>query len=543
MPTEVLTSEQAFAHGALESGVRVVTGYPGSPSTGTLDALVELTDSEQLYVEWSTNEKVALEVAIGASLAGRRALVCVKSVGMNALVDPLMVVNITGVHAGLVILLGDDPGAYGSQNDQDTRPIATLSEIPLLEPATPAEAHAMMVEAYRVSEHFNTVVVIRETRSFSQQTGPVTVNPDPEPVRDMPMRREPLRFVTYPRNAVAAHRTLHEKLLKLAEWSDASNFNSAQRLGSPLGIIGVGFAYSKLRDVVGEAPEGLSLLKLGTLYPPPTSTISRFLEECDEVLVLEENEPYLETEIKAVAQHYQVRTRIVGKHTGHVAREGELFRWQIQETLERWEAIEASTGVVQNRSFSRENEADERPYREDCCAGCPYPAIVAALKEVGKELGQEPILIGDPGCVVKAAPELDAKYSLGSAAAVAQGVARSGVKDRAVAIFGDSAFFHTGVSAVINAVYQEARCLMVVLDNSATVTSGFQPNPGTGLGARGQKAPRISIEAVAAACGVESITTVGPDDDEAMLRKAFRAGLSSTGLDLIVVRWPCAEPE
>ncbi len=395
----------------------------------------------------------------------------------------------------------------------------------------------MMKEAFELSERYHTVVVIIYTRSFSQATGAVEVTPGPHPQPALPMNREPLRWVTYPRNAVEAHRALHEKLNKLQAWSNESSFNQ-HHASARRGIIGVGFAYTKLLDVVGEAPEGLSLLKLGTLYPAPDAVIARFLQACDEVLVVEENEPYLETEIKVIAHEQGVPTRVLGKCTDHVPRAGELFRWQVQEALERW--IE---DFVPARSFTREAEAEERPHREDCCIGCPYPEIIAALRDVGRQLDQEPVLVGDPGCLVKAAELLDAKYALGSAAAVAQGVARGlargGTRERAVAIFGDSAFFHTGVPALINAVYQQASALMIVLDNSATVTSGFQPNPGSGKGARGQDAPRLSIEGIAAACGVDLIMTVGPDDDDETLRRAFRDGLTTEGLALIVVRKPC----
>ena len=539
LPTRILNGEAALAHGAVEAGVQVVTGYPGTPSSGTLEALLPLTRPGAVHVEWSTNEKVALEVAIGASLAGRRALVCVKSVGMNVLLDPLMTVNLTGVNGGLVVLLGDDPGAYGSQNDQDTRPIAAFAELPLLEPSTPQEGASMMKESFELSERFATLFIVRETRSFSRKRGPVSVAPAPGP-RDHPgMIREPFRWVPYPQNAVNMHGKLHRKVDRLREWASTSTWNTVKGHGRR-GIIAAGFAYDKLLDLLGNGEDGADgprRLKLGTIHPAPDRLIAGFLEGCDETLVLEENEPFLEAQIRSIAHEHRAGARVLGKLSGHVSREGELFRWQIQQALERF-----IDDFVPARSFTRDGEEDERPFKKDYCAGCPFPEIVDVLRDVGRELGQNPVLVGDPGCIVKAADRLDAKYAMGSAVAVVQGMSRAGLEERPVAIFGDSSFFHSGLPALINAVCNRTPLLMVVLDNSATVTSGFQPNPGSGRGARGDDAPRLSIETIARACGIQSVRTVGPDDGEDELRAAFREGLRLEGHGLIVVRRPCERP-
>ena len=531
-----LNGNEAFAHGTLEAGVKVVASYPGTPASGLIESLLPLTLPEEVYVEWSTNEKVALEVGIGASLAGRRALVCVKSVGMNVIVDTLMTLNLTGVNAGLVILLGDDPGAYGSQNDQDSRPMATYAEIPLLEPSTPEEAKTMLLEAYDLSERFGTAVIVRETRSFSQKTGFVEC-PGPKARATLPWVREPCRWFSYPKNAVAMHRALHEKLGELRSWANDSAFNRSEGEGKR-GIVGVGFAHDKLLDVLSETHSELRLLKLGTLYPSPDKVIADFLAHCDEVLVFEENEPYLEREIQAIANDHGLTTRVVGKLSGHVPREGELYRWQIQESL---------SGFVDDfrpaRTFAQADEADEKPSRKDNCAGCPFPEIVETLKDVGRELGMDPVLLTDPGCLVKAASLVDAKWAMGSAVAVAQGMTRADYPERALALFGDSSFFHMALPGLINAVYNQTPILMIVFDNSSTVTSGFQPNPGSGQDAFGRAAPKLSIEAIASACGVGFVRTVGPESGDKELRVTFREGLKDHGIGLIVVRKPCRSPE
>jgi indolepyruvate ferredoxin oxidoreductase alpha subunit len=534
MPLQTVTSPLALALGALASGVKVVASYPGSPSSETVTALIELAETHGVYVEWSSNEKVAMEIGIGASIAGRRALVCTKSVGMNVMLDPLMALNLTPVHGGLVILLGDDPGGYGSQNDQDTRAMAPMLEMPWLEPATPSDGFAMMRAAFDVSEKLHTAVVVRITRSFVQQAEAVEIPEGPFPQPDLGLVRETWRFVPVPRNVVAKHRALHERLALMERWADESPFNRLEGAGDR-GIIAAGCAHRKLLDVLGDAPrEDVRVLKLGALFPLPREILSRFLAGCREVLLLEENEPYLETQIKALAHDLGNPVRILGKATGHTRREGELFRWQIHQALARF-----LPGFVPARTYLEADEASERPPRENYCAGCRFGAIVDALKEAAAGLGQDPVLVGDPGCLAAVGDRLDAKFAIGSAVGVADGLLRAGIRERAVALFGDSSFFHTTMPAVANAVHHGSDILMVVLDNGATVTSGFQPNPGQPRDALGRPAPALDIEKIARAMGVESTVTVGPDDLDSRLHEVFRAGLSRRGLALIVVRTPC----
>ncbi len=537
MPLQTITSAQALARGALAAGVKVVTSYPGSPSSETVELLIELAGPHDLHVEWSSNEKVAMEIGIGVSIAGRRALVCTKSVGMNAMVDPLMVLNLTPVHGGLVILLGDDPGGYGSQNDQDTRPIASMLEMPMMEPATPAEGFAMIQAAFAVSEQYHTAVIVRETRSFTQQAEPVDIPDGPYTQPDLGLVREPWRFVPVPNNVVKKHRDLHERLTALESWANDAPFNRIEG-NAERGIVAAGFIHRKLLDILGDEPrDDLGVLKLGVLYPLPRDLVARFLSDCRDVLVLEENEPYLEPQIKAVAHDSGSRARIYGKQTGHIRREGELFRWQVQQALEWF-----LPGFVPARSYLEKGEAAERPPRENHCAGCRFGVIVDVLREVAAGLGQNPVLIADPGCLTPVADRIDAKFAIGSAVGVADGLARAGIGERAVALFGDSSFFHTTLPAIVNAVHNASDILMVVLDNGATVTSGFQPHPGVASDARGRPAPALDIERIARACGVEDVHTVGPHDLEARLRPLFYDGLMRAGLRLIVARSPCDHP-
>ncbi len=361
----------------------------------------------------------------------------------------------------------------------------------------------MMQEAFHISERFNTAVIIRETRSFTQQVEEVSVPDGEYQEANLGFVREPWRFVPIPKNAVEKHRALHERIEAIDDWVNSTSYNMMTGHGTK-GIVGVGFAYRKLLDVVGDKQtEEFRLLKLGTLYPPPRKIISTFLENCQEVLIIEEIEPYLETKIKAIAYEIGCHTKIYGKKSHHINREGELFRWQIQQVL-----TEFIPEFVPSRDYSKEKEDEEKPKKKDYCVGCGYDKILDKLEEAAESLGQKPVLIGDPGCLVSVADRLDAKYALGSAVGVADGLSKAGIDDRAVALFGDSSFFHTTLPAICNAVHNRSNILMIVLDNKATATSGFQPNPGVGRDAMGREAPVLDIEQIARACGVKHVHTL-----------------------------------
>lgn len=534
MASKTLNGDQAIAYGALASGVKLVTSYPGSPSSGTVETIIDLAQKHEIYVEWSGNEKIAMEMGIGASIAGRRALVCVKSVGMNVMVDPLMVLNLTPVNGGLVILLGDDPGAYGSQNDQDTRPLVSMLEIPMLEPAGPAEAYLMTQEAFNISERYRTAVIIRITRSFTRQLESVPMANAPYRASNLGLVRESWRFVPVPRNAVEKHRDLHKNLKALGQWADQLAYNRVSGSGIK-GVVGAGFAYQKLLDIIsGKPAEGFRLLKLSCLYPLPENLIAGFLRNCKEILVLEENEPYVETHIKAIAHDRGCQTIVFGKQSNHISREGELFRWQIKKALSRF--IPEFDLAPEYRP---EEAAQELPQHENKCAACNYGDILDILETAAGDLNQKPVIIGDPGCLATVGERLDAKYAIGSAVGVADGISKAGVEQRAVAIFGDSSFFHTSLPAICNAVYNRSNIVMVVLDNGAAVTSGFQPTPGVGIDALGRAAPMLNIAEIARACGVKQVQTVGPDDLNAALGPLFKKVLRNRDLTLIVVRTVC----
>jgi indolepyruvate ferredoxin oxidoreductase alpha subunit len=330
---------------------------------------------------------------------------------------------------------------------------------------------------------------------------------------------------------VEKHKDLHKRIEAIGKWADSSPFNKASGIGSQ-GILCVGFAHRKLLDVLGDENSGeFRLLKLGVLYPLPRKIIAQFLKDCEEVLILEEIEPYMETRVKAIASDAGYRTKIFGKQSKHLSQEGELFRWQIQHAL-----TEFIPDFKPLKDYTKEKEAEEKPKKKDHCTACQYDKILDRLEEAAESLGQKPVLIGDPGCLVTVADRLDAKYALGSAVSVADGLSKAGINERAVALFGDSSFFHTSLPAICNAVHNRSDVLMVVLDNKATATSGFQVNPGVGKDAMGQDVPALDIEHIARACGVKHVFTSGPDDLDLKLKDTFCEALNHHELTLIIIR-------
>ena len=546
---QTITGGQALAYGAARAGVGCITAYPGSPSSATVATLVDLLrggEGDGCHLEWSANERVALEVAIGACLGGRRSLVCTKSVGMNVMLDPLMALNLTPLSAGMVIILGDDPGAYGSQNDQDTRALADLIELPMVEPATPCAGLLMVEAAFTASERYALPVVVRVTRSFDtcrEPSGTAAATPFAWQVRQGRVVREAFRNVPYPGNAVAKHRDLHRRLPLAAEWVADAAFNrvAATAAAAPTptrGIVSAGFCTHKLADVIegaaggaGAAPAaGVGLLELGGIFPLPAAPIRAFLAAHDEVLVLEENEPYLEQRIAALAHASRLPTRVRGKLTGEVPRCGELYRWQIAAAV-----AELAPELPVSDRFTAAGEQAERPPRHNHCAGCPFDQLVDAVQEWLQAAGRDAWLVADPGCLAVEAPRLGAKYAIGSAVAVADGLLRAG--QDAVALFGDSAFFHAALPALCNAYAHGANLAAVVADNAGSVTTGRQPHPGSGRSALGLPAPRLDMLAVARACGASHAARVPLSE----LADALPAALDGPGVRVLVVDAPCRQ--
>lgn len=534
----------ALARGAIEAGISLVTGYPGAPATAVVNEILELTSPDEVQVEWASNEKVAIEMAFGASVGGTRSLLCVKGVGLNIALDPLMAFNLSGCNAGLVILVGDDPGGWGSQNEQDSRVLALAAEIPLLEPTSVSDARAAVRQAFQLSEEMGLPVIVRVTRALVLAEEADLVEEEIQTTPPPSFQRESMRWVVLPINVVSYHRRLLQRLDEVqARFEDEdSPFNGVEGDGSQ-GVIAGGFAYQKLWDLLGGTVlPGLRILRLGTFYPLPVGRVTAFLRTVESVLVLEETAPLVERAVRAAAQGAGLTLPIYGRDTGHVPHAGELFASHIAAALNRF---------LPCLALPTEGESERpRPSRQPLCDGCPYIPTFDALIEVMEQLGgrDEFIIVGDPGCMVRAQSPpyelMDVKNSLGSSIGMAAGVALSpmkgGVKKRVIALCGDSGFLHSGFSGLVDAARAGATMLVLILDNGTTALSGGQPHPASRVDARGRPRHAVDLAALAREAGVGTVHVVdldhGKDDD---IRGAIETGMNFDGVAVVIARGRC----
>lgn len=532
---ELIRGDQALALGALAAGVRVVTGYPGSPATGVFDSILAATEGAEIHVQWAPNEKVAMELAFGASLGGSRALVVLKSVGMNIALDPLATVSLSGCHAGLVILLGDDPGGWASQNEQDSRWAARIAEVPIVEPTSVEQAASLMVEAFAQSESLGLPIVVRVTRALTLAQGVVQ-----EVTRLPPSRRRFLRkrnrWIALPAFVVGNHKRLHRQLRQVREAFEELPYQVTSGQGH-MGVLAVGFAHAKTLGALGEGDQQLCTLGLAGVLPLPHASLTSWLRQLDRVLVLEEGGPFVEQQVRALAQRNALTLEILGKEDGVVPEEGELTEALIAQGLSRlMSSYQAVAGTSVDRAM---------PSKVPLCDDCLYrPAFEALLRAMDSYGGRRRhILVGETGCMVRAnLPPMelfDVKYSLGSGLGMALGLALSDTRHRIVALLGDSSFFHSDINAMPYAAQLNPSMLVVVLDNGTTALTGGQPHPGSVLDELGRpRAARADLADVIRGCGVEPLALSGHDGSA--IEAAFDEALAAEELRVIIVRAPCA---
>ncbi len=531
-----MTGSLALAHGALEAGVRFVTGYPGSPSTATVEALVRLAHPG-VRIEWAINEKSAFDAAFGASLAGIRSLLCLKSVGLNVALDSLMVSNLAGGDGGFVILSGDDPGGWGSQNEEDSRLLAAAAEVPLLEPTCPGDVRPVMRQAFDLSEEFQVPVVVRITRALATDPTPLVAPSIPaRGQRPATFERQPDRFNVLPIHVVSFHRRLQANLDRVRARFEHSPFNGEEG-ESQQGIIAAGYAYHKLAEVLAQRdPPALRILRLGTLHPLPSERIAAFLHRVDAALVLEEVAPYVEIQIQAIAQRAGLTLPIYGRSSKHLPGAGELFAPHITQALTS--LLPLWTGP------SFEQAGRTMPSRQSLCDECPYiPTFEALLAVMERHGGRDAFVVtGETGCMVRAQLPpwelLDVKYGMGSSIGLAAGLARTGITQRIVALSGDSAFLHSGLGELIDAVQAGVSFLVVILANETTALSGGQPHPATAHDAVGQPRQPIDLVALVRAAGTDLVRLVDPEDAQAT-QVALEEGLASSRLAVVIAQRAC----
>lgn len=554
-----ISGAQTLARGAIEAGISLVAGYPGSPATAVVNAILALTSSDEVQVEWTSNEKVAIEIVYGASVGGQRALLCVKGVGLNIALDPLMALNLAGCNAGLVILVGDDPGGWGSQNEQDSRVLAMAAELPMLEPATVSDARVAMDWAFRLSEEIGLPVLVRVTRALvlaegPSQLGEVLNEPQARGLEShlsLSYHREAKRWVVLPVDVVPYHGRLIQRLENVKAQFEGSPLNGVAGDG-PLGVITAGFVHQKLLDLwSGTVPADLRVLRVGTFYPLPPEMVASFLRSVTSVLLLEENAPLVERAVRAIAQQAGLTLPIYGRDTGHVVPVGELLAPQIAQTLDCFDG----PGLGLKTQFREQETGRPMPSRDPLCDGCPYIPTFDALIQVMAQLGgrDEFIVVGDPGCLVRGQlppyEMMDVKVSLGSSIGMAAGVALSqmagGGRKHVIALSGDSSFLHSGFNGLVDAVQVGANMLVLILDNGTTALSGGQPHPASRLDARGRPRRGVDLAALARDAGAGMVRVVDLDrvddqvDRDNDIRAAIEAGVRLDGVAVVIARGGC----
>ncbi len=507
---ELMLTNQAIARGAYEAGVKVLSAYPGTPSTEIAENFVKHKD---VYAEWAPNEKVALEVAIGASVAGARAMACMKHVGLNVAADPLFTAAYTGVNGGLVIVVADDPGMHSSQNEQDSRYYARSAHVPMLEPSDASEAKEFVKLAYELSEKFDTPVILRETTRVAHSHGFVELCERDE-VGVKPYEKAASKYVMMPANAIKRHISVEARDKAIAEYVNTMPCNKAEYTSeNEIGIVCSGVVY----EYVKEALPSANVFKLGTVHPIPASAVLQFSKRVKKLYVVEELESFIEDALKAAGIPCEGKS---------------LFSLQGEISVP---IIKTVFGV----GGEQVNVCEKVPARPPVmCAGCPHRGVFYVLNKLKLTVN------GDIGCyTLGAVPPLsavDTVVCMGASVGMAHGFKKAtDGASKNVAVIGDSTFLHSGVTGLINAVYNQSGITLVILDNSTTGMTGHQQHPATGKNLQGAPTPVVLLDELCRACGVKDLQIVDAYDIKAV-EAALRAATASAEVSVVIAQKPCA---
>ncbi len=510
MEKKIMLGNEAIARGAYEAGVKVSAAYPGTPST-EISENIALYD--EIYAEWSPNEKVATEVAIGASISGVRAMASMKHVGVNVASDPLYTISYSGVNGGLVLVAADDPGLYSSQNEQDTRCVARAALVPVLEPSDSQEAKDFVKTAYEISEKYDTPVILRTTTRLAHSQGVVTLEERQE-IEDKPYERNPAKYVMMPANAIGRHVYVEQRMNALAQDGCGFAINRAEYRDTSIGFITSGIPYQYVREACPNA----SVLKLGMVHPLPKKLIEEFAQKVDVLYIFEELEPVIEEQVKSWG------IKALGK---------EIFTLQ----------GEYSANMIREKVLKEDlhiKEPAKVPARPPIlCPGCPHRSVYSVLSKLKIHAA------GDIGCyTLGALPPLnviDTTVCMGSSISTLHGMEKAKGKEYVknwVAVIGDSTFMHTGVNSLMNMVYNQATGTVIILDNSTTGMTGHQDHAATGKTLKGETVPAINIFNLCKAMGIESVTEVNAFDTEA-LERVIKEEVARDAVSVIITKSPC----
>ncbi len=524
MKKVLLSGNEAIARGAWEAGVKVATAYPGTPSTEILESLATMPG---VHAEWCPNEKVALDVAIGAAYAGARSMAAMKHVGLNVAADAFFYASMTGLEAGLVIVSADDPSMHSSQNEQDNRRYAKFARVPCLEPTDSQEAKDLVKAALEISERFDTPVLLRITTRIAHSYTVVELGPGRTEVSERPTeyRVDATKYVMVPANARKRHPVIEERVERLAQFAETFPYNRVEMGERGLGIVTCGVAYQYAKEVFPRA----SILKLGMTYPLPRKMIADFASQVERLIVVEELDPFIEEEIRLMGIEVEGKSifPICGELNPQIVREG---------------AIEAGLLPESARVEVKRPEKGPLPGRPPIlCPGCPHRGVFYVLRKL------KLVVNGDIGCYTLGfLPPLNALHTcgcMGASIGVAHGANTAlnakGAKKRNVAAIGDSTFFHTGMPALLNVVYNGGDTITIILDNRTTAMTGHQDHPGTGRTLQGEETVAVKFEDLARAMGIEEVHIVDPYDLQGV-EEALRVCLEKEGPAVIVARRECA---
>ncbi len=510
---KLLLGNEAIARGAYEAGVTVVSSYPGTPSTEITEAISKY---DEIYSEWSPNEKVSLEVAIGASIAGARSMSCMKHVGLNVAADPLFTVSYTGVNGGLVIIVADDPGMHSSQNEQDSRHYARASKILMLEPSDSEEARDHTVLAYELSEKFDTPVLVKVSTRISHSQSLIELKER----HDVPLKeykKDFQKYVMMPAMGRKRHVVVEERIKNLVEYSETSDLNKIEWGNKKIGVITSGISYQYAKEALGD----VSFLKLGIVYPLPEKLITEFCSQVEEVYVVEELDPYIEEHLK------QLGIEVHGKDVLPIT--GELSSEIVREKI---------LNIKSENSFVISEEIPVRP--PVMCPGCPHRGVYYVLNKL------KLIVSGDIGCyTLGALPPLQAMDTcicMGASVSASLGMEKARGKEfgkKIVSVIGDSTFLHSGVTGLIDIVYNKGCSTVIILDNSITGMTGHQDNPSTGYTIKGEPTKQVDFIKLANAIGVERVRVVDPFDLKAV-EAIVKEETSADEPSVIIAQRPCA---
>lgn len=534
MKKQFVMGNEAIGLGAVRAGVTMVAGYPGTPSTEVLETIAKNNDGT-IHVEWSVNEKAALEVAAAASYSGARSLVTMKQVGLNVASDPLMCLAYMGVEGGLVVLVADDPGPISSQTEQDTRRFGEYSKLPVFDPSTPEEAYEMIKDAFEVSEKYHTPVLFRPTTRVCHGCASMELKEKITLNREIVFKKDSSRWVIFPVLARNNHKQIEENLPVLGR--EFSNYvgNRVEGTGRK-GVITGGISY----EYVMEALENVDfskykVFKVATPHPFPEELVLAFVKDIDSVLAVEELDPVLEDAVVRLCGKHHLGFEVYGKRTGHIAYAGENTTESVKEAVYKYLELELP---------QQEEQEDNKPALQVrppvLCAGCPHRASFYAVKRAMQ--GQRSIFCGDIGCYTlgnaKPLDMVDTCLCMGADITMAQGFYWTNPDTKCFSFIGDSTFFASGITGIVNAVYNQAEITVIILDNSTTAMTGHQPHPGTGMTMMGDIVNKVNITKILEGIGVTKVETVNPLELEKAI-DTVKSVSAMPGVKVVIFKYPC----